>query len=84
MRSTYRKIDADTPRQAIVWAIQHGFLTERYDQRPHVADPSTRCQEVGCRRLAVDGRPHALPDRVLVSGEHGDLRPGALSLCALQ
>jgi DNA-binding NarL/FixJ family response regulator len=30
IRSTYRKIDATSRAQAIVWAIQNGFLTERY------------------------------------------------------
>ena len=32
IRSTYRKIGVLSRGQAIVWAIQHGFLTERYDQ----------------------------------------------------
>jgi DNA-binding NarL/FixJ family response regulator len=32
IRSTYRKIHATSRGQAIVWAIQNGFLTERYDQ----------------------------------------------------
>ena len=32
IRSTYRKINVTTRAQAIVWAIQHGFPTERYDQ----------------------------------------------------
>ncbi len=32
IRSTYRKIGVTTRAQAIVWAIQHGFPTERYDQ----------------------------------------------------
>jgi DNA-binding NarL/FixJ family response regulator len=31
IRSAYRKIDATSRGQAIVWAIQNGFLTERYD-----------------------------------------------------
>jgi NarL family two-component system response regulator LiaR len=31
IRSTYRKIDATSRAQAIVWAIQNGFLTERYE-----------------------------------------------------
>ncbi len=32
IRSTYRKIKVTTRAQAIVWAIQNGFLTERYDE----------------------------------------------------
>jgi DNA-binding NarL/FixJ family response regulator len=32
IRSTYRKINATSRGQAIVWAIQNGFLTERYDE----------------------------------------------------
>jgi DNA-binding NarL/FixJ family response regulator len=31
IRSTYRKINVTSRGQAIVWAIQNGFLTERYD-----------------------------------------------------
>lgn len=33
IRSAYRKIDATSRAQAIVWAIQNGFLTERYDDQ---------------------------------------------------
>jgi NarL family two-component system response regulator LiaR len=32
IRSTYRKINTTSRGQAIVWAIQNGFLTERYDE----------------------------------------------------
>ena len=32
IRSTYRKINVTSRGQAIVWAIQNGFLTERYDE----------------------------------------------------
>ena len=32
IRSTYRKIHVTNRGQAIVWAIQNGFLTEQYDQ----------------------------------------------------
>ena len=32
IRSTYRKISVTSRGPAIVWAIQHGFLTERYDE----------------------------------------------------
>jgi DNA-binding NarL/FixJ family response regulator len=32
IRSTYRKINATSRGQAIVWAIQNGFLTERTDE----------------------------------------------------
>ncbi len=32
IRSTYRKIHVTNRGQAIVWAIQNGFLTEKYDQ----------------------------------------------------
>ena len=35
IRSAYRKINVPTRAQAIVWAIHHGFLTERLD---HDAD----------------------------------------------
>ena len=31
IRSAYRKINVTSRGQAIVWAIQNGFLTERYD-----------------------------------------------------
>ena len=31
IRSAYRKIKVTTRPQAIVWAIHHGFLTERFD-----------------------------------------------------
>jgi NarL family two-component system response regulator LiaR len=31
IRSTYRKIDATSRSQAILWAVQNGFLTERSD-----------------------------------------------------
>jgi DNA-binding NarL/FixJ family response regulator len=39
IRSTYRKIDVTSRGQAIVWAIQNGFLTERTDETesaPHL------------------------------------------------
>jgi DNA-binding NarL/FixJ family response regulator len=32
IRSTYRKIDATSRGQAIIWAVRQGFLTERYDE----------------------------------------------------
>ena len=32
IRSTYRKINVTSRGPAIVWAIQNGFLTERYDE----------------------------------------------------
>ena len=32
IRSAYRKINVNSRGQAIVWAIQNGFLTERYDE----------------------------------------------------
>ncbi len=32
IRSTYRKVNATSRGQAIVWAIQNGFLTERHDE----------------------------------------------------
>jgi len=38
IRSAYRKINATSRAQAIVWAIQNGFLTERYDDE---AEPLT-------------------------------------------
>jgi DNA-binding NarL/FixJ family response regulator len=31
IRSTYRKIEATSRGQAILWAVRQGFLTERYD-----------------------------------------------------
>jgi DNA-binding NarL/FixJ family response regulator len=31
IRSTYRKIEATSRSQAILWAVRQGFLTERYD-----------------------------------------------------
>lgn len=31
IRSTYRKIDATSRGQAIIWAVRQGFLTEKYD-----------------------------------------------------
>ncbi len=31
IRSTYRKIQATSRSQAILWAVRQGFLTERYD-----------------------------------------------------
>jgi DNA-binding CsgD family transcriptional regulator len=31
IRSTYRKIEATSRGQAIIWAVRQGFLTERYD-----------------------------------------------------
>ena len=34
IRSTYRKINVTSRGPAIVWAIQNGFLTERYDEPP--------------------------------------------------
>jgi DNA-binding NarL/FixJ family response regulator len=34
IRSTYRKIEATSRSQAILWAVRQGFLTERYDDQP--------------------------------------------------
>jgi DNA-binding NarL/FixJ family response regulator len=33
IRSTYRKIEATSRGQAIIWAVRQGFLTERYDDQ---------------------------------------------------
>jgi DNA-binding NarL/FixJ family response regulator len=39
IRSTYRKIGATSRGQAIIWAIQNGFLTERRDESPDTDEP---------------------------------------------
>ena len=37
IRSTYRKIDVTSRGQAIVWAIQNGFLTEPYSDESTIS-----------------------------------------------
>jgi DNA-binding NarL/FixJ family response regulator len=40
IRSTYRKIGATSRSQAILWAVQNGFLTERPEEPAEPAEPA--------------------------------------------